>query len=117
MAFPALATVFAAMDDYPELYLDATNVLACFREEHRPTLQLFDQAGKLWETLMAGLARFRGRILFGTDHPAGMGAYADIVRDLDDLFGDDPLKHDLRSRAPQAFIERFLPGFDWGRRL
>jgi uncharacterized protein len=117
MAFPELETVFAAMADYPELYLDATNVLACFREEYRPMLKLFGRDMGMLDVLAEGLERFRGRIMYGSDHPAGMGSYRQIWDDVAPLPVSDEVKQDLRGGAAQAFIERFAPGFDWGRRL
>jgi uncharacterized protein len=117
MAFPELEIVFAAMAEYPQLYLDATNVLACFREQHRPMLKFFGRDMAMLDVLAEGLTRFRGRILFGTDHPAGMGSYQQIYDDLDFLPVADEVKADLRGGAARAFIERFVPGFDWTRRL
>jgi len=101
------------MGEYPDLYLDATNVLACFRPEFKPMLSLVPEGEKIMDILIEGLYKYRGRVMFGSDHPAGMGALGRIYQDLEELPVDYEIKRDLKGDAALAFIERFKPGFNW----
>jgi hypothetical protein len=50
-----------AVEAYPNLYLDATNVFWLYRPENRE-----------YERLPEFIGRYRGRIYFGSDYPMGM---------------------------------------------
>jgi predicted TIM-barrel fold metal-dependent hydrolase len=117
MAFPDLAAMFELMADYPDLYLDATNVVSCFHERYRAMLEVFGSSGVSFETMRDGLERFPGRTLFGTDHPAGMGSYAEVWSDLAGAPLSAEVRAMLRGGAARGLIERLVPGFDWGRSL
>jgi predicted TIM-barrel fold metal-dependent hydrolase len=86
MLMPNLALAFELADEFSNLYLDATNVfgtIAMFRrmDSVPPGLDL--------EAARAGTERLCERILFGTDHPAGMGSIGNIIQDVRD-FGLSP---------------------------
>lgn len=115
MVFPELERAFQMLDDHEDLYLDATNVLACLRPEFKFMLEAAPGGVKPADVLIEGLNEHRGRVMFGSDHPAGMGSLADIYRDLDALPVDPATRRALRGEAAKNFIERFAPGFDWGR--
>jgi len=111
MAFPELEWAFKMLDERPDLYLDATNVLACLRPRYRPMLAAVPGGDKLPEVLFDGLERHRGRVIYGSDHPAGMGGLREIYHDLEILPVDAETVRAMRGGAARAFIERFGPGF------
>jgi predicted TIM-barrel fold metal-dependent hydrolase len=81
MLFPKVRTAFELLEEFPNLHLDATNVfgtIALFRQtlaDEMPELDL-DECREEMELHCR-------RIMFGTDHPAGMG---DIQQILDDAY-------------------------------
>ena len=106
------------LEVYPDLYLDATLVLPCRRPKFEPFLSSLPGSGKqVIDTLLEGVEKYRGRILYGSDHPAGMGGLSDIYMDLTDLPVSDKTKQSIRSETPVAFVSRFQPGFDWSETL
>jgi predicted TIM-barrel fold metal-dependent hydrolase len=111
MAFPELEWAFKMLEKRPDLYLDATNVLACLRPAYRPMLAAVPDGDRFSEVLVDGLERHRGRVMYGSDHPAGMGGLGDIYRDLEMLPVDAETRRAMRCGAARAFIERFSPGF------
>jgi len=106
MAFPELAWAFAMLDEHPRLYLDATNVLACIRPEFLSMLDSVAGGRKLPEILARGIEEHRGRVMFGSDYPAGMGSLKQIYADLDLLETSKEAKRALVAEAPAGFIER-----------
>ena len=60
---------------------------------------------------------FAGRVMYGSDHPVGMGGLSDIYQDLKDLSISEETKQAMREGAPKAYVSRFVPGFDWSRGL
>jgi predicted TIM-barrel fold metal-dependent hydrolase len=113
MTFPELEWAFNILSEYPDLYLDATNVLACFRPFFKPFLDTAPGGDKLLDVLLSGLTEHKGRVMYGSDHPAGMGALSDIYSDLDALDIDDDTRTWVRGYAAKAFIEKFEPDHDW----
>jgi len=65
------------------------------------------------DVLMEGLERHAQRILYGSDHPAGMGGLSEIYRDLNDLPVSKRVKQIIRAETPKAFVSRFQPAYDW----
>jgi len=117
MAFPEIAAVFSMMADFPDLYLDATLVLPHLRPKFEPILSSFPDGNKIIDVLVEGMEKYRTRIMYGSDHPAGMGGLSDIYKDLSDLPVSDAVKHSLRVETPMAFVSRFRPEFDWRKSL
>ncbi len=117
MAFPDLAWAFRMLDEYPYLYLDATNVLSCVRPPFQDWLKNTPGCQRVIEELLEGLEKYHERVMFGSDHPAGMGGLSEIYRDLEDLGVSESVKESLKAGTAKSFIERFAPGFDWSSRL
>jgi len=117
MAFPNLEAAFSMLEDYPELYLDATLVLSYLRPECEPYLASLPGGLGIIDRLIEGIEKNAGRVLYGSDHPAGMGGLSDIYSDVEDLPVSDFVKKSIRVDAPKAFVSRFEPGFDWRRNL
>ncbi len=117
MAFPEMSTCFKLLDDYPELYLDATNVLSFLRPEFEPMVKSMPDGYRVIEELLEGLGMYSERIMYGSDHPVGMGSLDAVYRDLEELPVSDKVKLDLSKNTAMALVNRFLPQFDWGTPL
>ena len=117
MAFPEITTVFKMLDDYPQLYLDATNVLACFRKGYEIGDSLLSNSKVTIDIIVNGLEKYHNRIMFGSDHPVGMGDLQSIYNDLQDLPLNEETKKSISAVTPKAFVSRFIPEFDWSRQL
>ncbi len=117
MAFPALEEVFMLMDEFPDLYLDATSVFVFLRDDFKQFLPPELRDGKLIEILKNGLEKNKGRVMFGSDHPVGWGDIETIFKDLTFLSVSDDIIKSLKYGSAVSFIDRFLPGFDWSRNL
>ncbi len=65
------------------------------------------------DILTEGLERHAGRVMYGSDHPVGMGGLSDIYKDLKGFPVSEDVKRAMRADTPKAFVSRFLPGFDW----
>ena len=101
MIFPKLNLAFALVEEFPNLYLDATNVfgtIALFRQmgPEAPELDL--------DGIREGMERHCRRIMFGTDHPAGMGSIGRILEDFH-AFGLSP---ESERQILNATASRFL---------
>ncbi len=107
MMFPALEDAWRLLDDYPNLYMDATNVLATFRPELEPILLAWTGRNDLWEVFCEGLEKHAGRVLFGSDHPAGMGSLRQIYADLDNPGLPDRIRRSLACNAPMNFLQKY----------
>ena len=117
MTFPELDWVYGMLDAHPNLYLDATNVLAFMRPRYKFWAEITPHADKVREDLLNGLEKYAGRIFYGSDHPAGMGGLDEIHEDLDGLPINPGAMECLRWRAAKSFVETFMPDFDWDRHL
>ncbi len=113
MAFPDCLTCFDLLEDYPELYLDATNVLAFFRPEFEGFVKSLPGQYRFMDQLLEGIEKHSDRIMYGSDYPVGMGALEDIYKDLDQLSLADKAKKDLRIDTAQKFVNRFQPNINW----
>jgi len=92
--FPRLDYAFRLLHRFPQLMLDATNVFGSFEMEYGASFDPLSHPEA--DILRNGLLQFSDRILFGTDHPAGMGSVDKIFFDLE------------RFNLPVAFLERVL---------
>jgi len=117
MAFPELDTAFSMLDEFPDLYLDAALVLPCRRPAFEPLLLSVPGGKRMLDVLLEGLEAYRGRVMYGSDHPVGMGGLPDIYRDLHDLPISEEAKRSIRMETPMAFVSRFQPDFDWNQTL
>jgi predicted TIM-barrel fold metal-dependent hydrolase len=86
MVFPKLGFAFELVDEFPNLYLDATNVFGAIALYRRMNMEM---AGLDLDEAREGMERRCDRIMFGTDHPAGMGSIEGILEDFRD-FGLSP---------------------------
>lgn len=117
MAFPELDTVFDMMDEFPNLYLDATGVLVFLRNSFRPFIPEQLANGHLETLLTEKLEQHQGRIFFGSDHPVGWGTIEKVFKDISFLNVPEHVRISLKYGAAIDFVNRFLPGFDWNNHL
>ncbi len=82
MIFPDLAAAFGLLDNYGNVILDATNVPGAFVYARKHGMEL---PASLVDEFVDGVERHHGRVMYGSDHPVGMGSLADIRGDLDAL--------------------------------
>lgn len=77
--YPKIAAAFDLVARYPGVYLDTVHVFARVVDEWEP------DGDRLlaWRQLREGLAAFPGRVMFGTDHPAGAGSLVQMYADVD----------------------------------
>jgi hypothetical protein len=113
MGFPKVKAVFSLLEEYPELYLDATLVLPYTRPGCEEFFAALPEGHRFMDILADGLERHAGRVMYGSDHPVGMGGLSDIYGDLKGFPVSEEVKQAMRADTPKAFVSRFLPGFDW----
>lgn len=83
--FPDLAYAFSLLPRFANVHLDATNVFGLIGWSGGPLP--FGLAPAAWGPgeLAAAIEGNPGRVLFGSDHPAGMGTMRQIVRRVADF--------------------------------
>ncbi len=81
--FPDLAYAFSLLPRFENVLLDLTNVIGMLRWADGPLP--FGVSRSTWgmEEFAAALDANRTRVLFGSDHPAGMGTMEDVVRQVE----------------------------------
>ena len=83
MGFPKVEEVFSLLEEVPELYLDATLVLPYTRPGCEEFFASLPEGHGFMDVLMDGLERHAGRVMYGSDHPVGIGRLSDISEDLE----------------------------------
>ena len=104
--FPHFEAAFELLDRHPHLYLDIVNTLS-------PLAAMWLSGQDLEErrrVLREGVEAFPDRIMFGSDHPAGLGGLAQIYRDFDDFGLSDRARAALLGGTARRLIERVAPG-------
>jgi len=109
--FPRFDDARELIEEYDNVYLDATNVFGSLR------LFMSEGAGGKFEELGAQYSdSFRDllmahskRTIYGSDHPAGIGDLNDIYNDLFEFGLPREVERDLVFETPLAFIRRFSP--------
>jgi len=83
MFFPDLARGFSFLSRFENLYLDCTNVFGMLSWTEGPLP--FGISRPRWgkDEVLAAMEKFSGRILFGSDHPAGTGTLPQLVRQVE----------------------------------
>lgn len=108
MLIPNLALAFEFADEFPHVYLDATNVfgtIAMFRrmDSELPGLDL--------DIARDGMERLCERIMFGTDHPAGMGSIERIIQDLRDFGLSPKAESEILHGTASRFLLKHCAGY------
>jgi len=111
MMFPEIERAYRLLEEFPMLFLDATNVFAVFRPEYKPMLETFGYGSGLRDVLFEGLCNYKGRIMFGSDHPAGMGSLEQIYMDMQNFGLPPEAINSLTVDAPMTFVKSFTDDF------
>lgn len=83
MFFPDLPLGFALLDRFENIFLDCTNVFGMYGWPEGPLP--FGISRPCWgrETFISAIEANASRVLFGSDHPAGMGTMGKIVEQVE----------------------------------
>lgn len=81
--FPDLPYAFSLLARFGNVHLDFTNVLGMFLWKEDPLPFGISRPAWRKEDLVAAIEIHSDRIVFGSDHPAGMGTMEEIVRQVD----------------------------------
>ncbi len=106
MCYPYVKEALQLLDDYPNLYLDATLVPGFLKDKLIPFLPPGYTKESFRELLYEGFTKHQGRILHGTDHPAGWGTLKEIFQDLDRVNLPETVYHSLKSEAALSFAKK-----------
>lgn len=78
MFYPRLSEALYLLENYKNVYVDTTNIFSAIIQEEEQGLN----RGREREVLMATLNKWSKRMVFGTDHPAGMSTADAIFSDF-----------------------------------
>jgi len=110
MMFPAIEHAWRLLEEFPNLYMDTTNVFAAFRPAFRPLLEAWTGKKDLREAFCEGLEKHAGRVIFGSDHPAGMGTLRDIYAEIENFGLPENVRMSLVCEAPMNLLRTCAPG-------
>lgn len=112
---PDFNLAYELIRDYPQIYLDLTNVISAVRWSTDPPEWLdtghFEIPG-LKENLdyfYRMIEEFSKRIMFGTDHPAGMGSPAQIYEDFRSFNFPEKTCRNILCDTARTLIEKHCP--------
>ncbi len=110
--FPRFRLAYELMERHPLLYLDMTNVPGTIRlyREAPGILKsgpACDEAPLELGHFDALLRDFNERIMYGTDHPAGMGSPRTIYSDFEDLVLDGKVRENILRNTPGRFLSEY----------
>lgn len=105
--FPEFGEAFRILERYDNVYLEMTNVFGAVMDD-RYRIRGLETRQK---ELLDGIRHLSDRVMFGSDHPAGMGSLVDVYRVLDRLALPETVKENLLGQTACRFVERFKPGF------
>lgn len=108
--FPRIKWAFELAENSPNLWLDMTNVfgsMALLEKWESSNFSGNFSHTELKKILLDKIPPLRGRILFGTDHPAGMGIVKKILEDFLRFGLDNETIEWVLLKAPESFIRQF----------
>jgi len=110
MIFPRLDDAFELMEEYPQIVGDMTNIPGSIR-----IIASDFGSGGIAESAAANLLRkelprFSDRIIFGSDHPAGIGGVDGIYSDLAAIKLQPEIVRAATWTNPLKLAEKYLPG-------
>lgn len=99
MGFPDLDWGLGLAEQFPQVWLDLTNVPGSFAWMNSPD--------DLVVTFRDGLDRHRDRCLMGTDYPAGMGSLDEILEQFHSVGIEDGLLEHIMVKSTATFFDRY----------
>jgi hypothetical protein len=109
MLFPDIEGAFDIMEEFPQTIGDLTNVPGALRLLALSKGLAFHDTPQLL-ALEKRIPAFADRLLFGSDHPAGMGGYGEIYRDFHQMRISERDRELIMRVNAEALVERYLPG-------
>lgn len=91
MFYPRLEEGLYLLENYENVYLDTTNIFTAIYQDEEKGLN----RDKEREILLKTLSKWSGRMLFGTDHPAGMSDLERIFKDFCSFQLTSAMRQDL----------------------
>lgn len=110
--FPRFELAERLVADNGNVYLDMTNVMSAvryYRESPSDSLSGQVDSEKMTESIdhfFKLICEHHERIMFGTDHPAGMGSVEQIYDDFDSFGFDDGIRESLLGGTAKRLLER-----------
>ena len=108
--FPHLDRAFDLAGRFPNVWLDLTNVfgtLSMMKQGDDTPLVNPDMETGLSAVLEKRLPGIAHRVIFGTDHPAGMGDLELIFSDMSTFNIDDGTLEQVLQKTPNVFLDRY----------
>jgi predicted TIM-barrel fold metal-dependent hydrolase len=105
--FPQFDEAWRILDRYDNVWMEMTNVFGALWDDRYPSGTVVADKARL----LGGLATWSDRVMFGSDHPAGMGSLEEIYRTLDVLGLSETVKENLLGETARRFVLRFKPNF------
>jgi len=103
IGYPDFEWAFTLADRHPLVWLDVTNVAGSILLVDPDDPEHARQA----DAFRSGLTRFHGRVMFGTDHPAGMGTVEEILDHLDRFDVPAADREALLMTTAATFFDRY----------
>lgn len=103
VGFPDLEWGFGLADRFPQVWLDLTNVAGSLLYFHEDAASR--EAGA--ELVRSALIRLEGRVMVGTDHPAGTGTIEEIFDQLATLEVPESAREALLVTTAARFLDRY----------
>jgi hypothetical protein len=105
LGYPRLGWAFDLAERCPNVWLDATNVFGTLGGRI-PPFEHGDLEAQRRE-LLSRLPPLADRVMFGTDHPVGMGSLEQIFTDLGTFDLDEATRERILLSTPAAFLDRY----------
>ncbi|MEM7344378.1 MAG: amidohydrolase family protein [Chloroflexota bacterium] len=110
--FPRLAEAFAMLDEYPNTYLDMTNVFGSLvhPDKYAPYLSEKETA-HLIEVLQEGIATHVGRVVYGTDYPSGLSGIQGMLDDMMSIELPEPARQAMLWDTPFGLFSKWAKAY------
>lgn len=100
--FPNLAEAFELVGRYPNVYLDTVHVFGAIAQSWAPAVTDVP----VGDLLRRGLTQHPDRVMFGSDHPSGVGSLQQIYQDFRNFGLSPELEKALLGGTALALTER-----------
>lgn len=103
LGFPDLAWGFGLARRFPNVWLDITNVAGSITQLPAGS----EEAETLGRVFTGGLAEYAGRVMMGTDHPAGMSSIEGIFEQLARFDIPESVREEVLVTTAGRFFDRY----------
>lgn len=102
MFYPRLSDALFLLENYKNVYVDTTNIFSAIIQDEEKGLNRDRER----EVLMYTLNRWSKRMVFGTDHPAGMSDADRIFSDWSSFDLNERIKGDLEFNTAHSLLKK-----------